>query len=170
MSGTTLVDVHPADPRPSAAPSASTTSGKLVVDFGTASAPRALVELLRGHRDELLRIYGSATPAATVDNSKPATGIPYRWWKPGDRLAATTLGFDTETEAVGDINDPGSKPPRLVVATATDGVAGFYIAPDDLAAFLEAHTTPRSWSTTCSLTRGCASGPWLTARRDHSGR
>ena len=139
MSGTTLVDCI----RQTKAIGGTirvNDSGKLVVDFGTASAPKALVELLRGHREELLRIYGPATPATTVDNSKPTTGIPYRWWKPGDRLAATTLGFDTETEAVGDINDPGSRPPRLVVATATDGVAGFYIAPDDLAAFLEAHT------------------------------
>ena len=112
MSGTTLVDCIRQTKAIGGTIRVNDT-GKLVVDFGTASAPRALVELLRGHREELLRIYGSATPATTVDNSKPTTGIPYRWWKQGDRLAVTTLGFDTETEAVGDINDPGSKPPRL---------------------------------------------------------
>lgn len=138
MSGTTLVDVI-RQTRAIGGTIRVNDTGKLVVDFGTASAPRALVELLRGHREELLRIYGPATPATTVDNSKPAAGIPYRWWKPGDRMAATTLGFDTETEAVGDINNPGSQPPRLVIATATDGNTGFYVAPDDLAAFLDAH-------------------------------
>ncbi len=138
MSGTALIDCirqtrhHGGTIRVNA-------TGKLVVDFGSSHAPRALVELLREHKAELTRIYGGASPSAAADHNDDR-GIPYRWWKPGDQLPATTIGFDTETEAVGDINDPGSQPPRLVVATATDGTTGFYVSPDQLRAFLDAHT------------------------------
>lgn len=64
--------------------------------------------------------------------------VPFREWQPGQLLTGTIIGIDTETEVV-NLKDPHQAPPRMVLATATDGSRGFYVAPGLIADFLKAH-------------------------------
>lgn len=64
--------------------------------------------------------------------------VPFRVWQPGQLLAGDTIGIDTETEVI-DLKAPGLPPPRMVLATATDGSQGFYVAPGRIGDFIKAH-------------------------------
>jgi len=136
---------------------------KLVIDFSEADVPDELMDALRAHREDLVRLYEHTAPDYIPPAPKPAgrattpppahwqtqtpppnpgtvESVPYRWWAPGDRLPGQTIAIDTETEALGTINDPGAQAPRMVVGTATDGQAGYYLLPDTVGPFLNAHT------------------------------
>ena len=140
-------------------------AGSLVVDFGTAQAPASLVDALRAHRDELKRLYAHTrpdykppkpapraqptdalpewlAPAPAADVSAAYTPVPkvvYQWWQPGLRCSGDTVAVDTETEALDTINDAAGPVPRMVLGTATDGQAGFYLSPATIGPFLREH-------------------------------
>jgi DNA polymerase I-like protein with 3'-5' exonuclease and polymerase domains len=61
--------------------------------------------------------------------------VPFELWRPGLRLSGTLIAVDTETERI----ESPDRVPRIVLATATDGQAGFFIARQHLSAFFEAH-------------------------------
>jgi len=93
----------------------------------------------------------AAPPAASAPAAPPAqpgqlldevtvagNTVPFTEWQPGQLLSGDIIGIDTETEVV-NLKDPHQAPPRMVVATATDGSRGFYVAPGQMADFIEAH-------------------------------
>jgi len=142
--------------------------GQLVIDFGTTQAPATMVDALREHREELVRLYAftrpdyqppapkaqaahqaeplpewmtanPAQPVVVADAYTPVPKVNYRWWEPGQRCSGDAVAIDTETEALDSINDPSGPVPRMVVATATDGQAGFYLSPETIGPFLREH-------------------------------
>jgi hypothetical protein len=80
-----------------------------------------------------------ASPGELLDEVTVAGNVvPFRVWQRGQLLAGDTIGIDTETEVI-DLKDPRLPPPRLVLATATDGSRGFYVSPADIGDFIKAH-------------------------------
>ncbi|MBI3832489.1 MAG: hypothetical protein HY291_23395 [Planctomycetes bacterium] len=59
---------------------------------------------------------------------------PFDLWRPGQLFTGPLIAMDTETEPIRD-----GAIPRLVLAAATDGQEGYFIARQDLAKFFAAH-------------------------------
>jgi hypothetical protein len=138
-----------------------TEDGRLAVDFGEAQVEASLLEAIRSHADIFKSLLG-AKPEPRADVAPPpaaaATAIateasaeavldtvtvagnvvPFQEWQPGQLLTGDTIGIDTETEVV-NLKDPHQPPPRMVLATATDGSRGFYVSPASMADFIKAH-------------------------------
>ena len=134
-------------------------SGKLLVNFGEAHAPTALLDSLKVHREDLIRLYAHTAPGyqppaapqpkpappplighdALTGHTEPVPSVAFEWWNAGDTLAGNVCGMDTETVRIED-NSPGAEAPDMVIATVTDGVKGFYLQPADILPFLDAHT------------------------------
>jgi hypothetical protein len=126
--------------------------GRLVVDFGDAEVPTSLLDALRANADALKRLYRQTEPTAPAAQTGPQTApqaradavtvagvaVPFAFWEAGQTLTGSVVAIDTETELV-NLDDPAAPAPRLVIATATDGQAGFYLASDQLAPFLRDH-------------------------------
>lgn len=139
-----------------------TDEGRLSIDFGEAEVEAELLDAVRSHADIFRSLLGAkpapaaappapAAPRAPVASSAPAqpgqlldevtvagNTVPFTEWQRGQLLSSNIVGIDTETEVV-NLKDPHQAPPRMVVATATDGSRGFYVAPGQIAAFIEAH-------------------------------
>ncbi len=133
--------------------------GGLVINFGDAAVEDSLIDDLRAHKAELLKLYahtapGYTPPAPKVVPPPPAwptedrptqhlqealPTVAYSWWQSGEQLHGNTIAVDTETEALATINDPGAPAPRFVIGTATDGHKGFYLLPDTIGPFLKEH-------------------------------
>jgi DNA polymerase I-like protein with 3'-5' exonuclease and polymerase domains len=60
--------------------------------------------------------------------------VPFDLWRPSNLLNGTCVALDCETALI----KPGTVPP-LVIASATDGQRGFFIARQHLPVFLNAH-------------------------------
>jgi hypothetical protein len=108
-------------------------------------------EHICAHKAELLAILCGTQPPASdpavdaaarpplgtvVISGKPLTYIR-RWSDEGLQPADGHLVIDTETELIPD--DPAAPPPRLALASVSDGETHALIHPDDLGRFLLAH-------------------------------